>query len=122
MSSKSFISLQMDQLGNAGTNGPAIDWLWHGYLARGNLTLLTSLWKTGKTTLLTGLLQRLAAGGEFLGHRCVPARALVVSEESREHWAERVRTMPIGPHARLLARPFAARPTSAEWRDLIEHA
>jgi len=95
---------------------------WHGYLARGSLALLTSLWKAGKTTLLTGLLQRLGAGGEFLGQACVPARALVVSEEPRELWADRLRTMPIGPHARLLPRPFLTRPTSEEWRDLIEYS
>src|SRR5437588_2117700 len=102
---KSFTSLPMDQLDAAGTN-PATDWLWHGYLARGNLTLLTSLWKAGKTTLLAGLLRGLAAGGTFLDCACAPAKALVVSEESPEHWAARLRTIPVGPHARLLARPF----------------
>ena len=50
-------------------------------------------------------------GGDFLGRACTPARALVVSEESREHWAERLRLMPVGPHARLVARPFLTRPT-----------
>jgi hypothetical protein len=30
----------------------AIPWLWEGYLAPGALTLLTSLWKSGKTTLV----------------------------------------------------------------------
>ena len=62
--SKSFEALQMDRLCDAGINKPAIDWLWQGYLARGSLTLLTSLWKAGKTTLLTGLLQRLGSGGD----------------------------------------------------------
>src|SRR5438128_7973626 len=112
----------MDRLCDAGINKPAIDWLWQGYLARGSLTLLTSLWKAGKTTLLTGLLQRLGSGGDFLGQACVAARALVVSEESRELWAERLRTMPIGAHARLLARPFLTRPTPAGWQDLIGQA
>ena len=27
-------------------------WLWQGYLTPGNVTLLTSQWKAGKTTLL----------------------------------------------------------------------
>ena len=27
-----------------------IKWLWKGYLAAGDITLLTSQWKTGKTT------------------------------------------------------------------------
>src|SRR5436305_1507001 len=121
MSPNSFASLPMDQLAGSGII-PPVNWLWHGYLARGNLTLLTSLWKAGKTTLLAGLLQRLGPGGAFLGHDCIPGRALVVSEESREHWAERSRTMPFGPHSRLLARPFRTRPSPAEWCDLIDHA
>ena len=42
---------------------PAQRWLWHGYLARGAVTLLTSQWKTGKTTLLSVLLNKLGDGG-----------------------------------------------------------
>ncbi|HMC66910.1 MAG TPA: AAA family ATPase, partial [Gemmataceae bacterium] len=34
-------------------------WLWHGYLKPGAVTLLTSRWKSGKTTLLSVLLSRL---------------------------------------------------------------
>ena len=29
-----------------------VDWLWHGFVAPGNLTLPSSQWKAGKTTLL----------------------------------------------------------------------
>jgi hypothetical protein len=111
----------MDGL-DAAAGGPAVDWLWHGYLGRGNLTLLTSLWKAGKTTLLAGLLQHLAAAGEFLGLACSPAQALVVSEESPEHWSARLRTMPIGPHARLMSRPFRGRPNVDAWNALVGHA
>jgi hypothetical protein len=33
----------------------AADWLWHGYIAKGNLTLLTGMGKAaGKTTLPAG--------------------------------------------------------------------
>jgi hypothetical protein len=121
MPPNSFASLPMDQITVSGTI-PSVSWLWHGYLARGNLTLLTSLWKAGKTTLIAGLLQRLGLGGKFLDRDCAPARALVVSEESPELWAERLRSMPIGPHARLMARPFLTRPSLAAWADLIDHA
>jgi hypothetical protein len=27
-----------------------VDWLWHGFVAGGNLTVLTSQWKARKTT------------------------------------------------------------------------
>ena len=39
-----------------------VDWIWHGYLARGATTLLTSQWKAGKTTLVSVLLKQMAAG------------------------------------------------------------
>lgn len=121
MDHNSFTSTPFDRL-DAGDRDAGAKWIWHGYLARGNLTLLTSLWKAGKTTLLTGLLQRLAVGGDFLGQSCLAARALVVSEESPATWAERRQVMPVGPHAELLARPFRARPTPADWQALIDHA
>jgi hypothetical protein len=98
------------------------DWLWHGYIARGNLTLLTSRWKAGKTTLLAGLLRQCAAGGTFLDRAAAPARALVVSEESRATWRDRLERLPIGAHAELLSRPFPRRPTPAQWGELVEYA
>ncbi|MBX7106041.1 MAG: AAA family ATPase [Gemmataceae bacterium] len=118
MPSTALEPVSMDQLDSPAVQ--AVEWVWHGYLARGNITLLTSVWKAGKTTLITGLLRALAAGGQFLELPCVAGRATVISEESREHWAARVRQSPIGSHARLLARPFLTRPTEREWDDLIE--
>ena len=118
MNTAVFDSLPMDQL-DAAPAAPATDWLWHGYVARGNLTLLTSLWKAGKTTLLAGLLQHLGTGKSFLGHQCTPAQALIVSEESRQHWIERLRTMPVGPHARLMARPFVGRPSAEDRKSVV---
>ena len=38
-----------------------MNWLWRGFLAAGQLTLLTSLWKSGKTTLAV-LLSRMKEG------------------------------------------------------------
>jgi hypothetical protein len=99
-----------------------LQWLWHGLVARQNVTLFTSQWKAGKTTLLTGLLQQFATGGTFLGRAVAPARTLVVSEEPRSTWADRVRRLPIGDHCRLLPRPFPRRPTPDEWEGLVELA
>ena len=97
-------------------------WLWDGFLMPGDLTLLTSQWKTGKTTLLAGLLQRLGTGEPFLNRPTRPARAWVLSEESESHWADRLRRMPIGSHAQLISRPFRGRPTPEDWSDLIDRA
>src|SRR5262245_4478049 len=56
---------------------PPTRWLWHGLLAPGKLTLLTSLWKSGKTTLLAHLLARRRCGGDFLGLPVTPGVSLV---------------------------------------------
>src|SRR5207248_5810696 len=64
-------------------------WVWHGYVAAGAVTLLTSRWKAGKTTLLSVLLARLGAGGELAGLPVAAGRAVVVSEEAPGLWAER---------------------------------
>jgi len=98
------------------------DWLWAGYLARGEITLFTSGWKLGKTTLVSGLLRALGLGEPFLGRNCTPARVLVVSEESRAQWSERQVAIPIGDHVRLLSRPFLCRPTPQQWDDLVRYA
>ena len=47
--------------------GTQMRWLWHGYLAPGNITLLTSQWKSGKTTLIAVLLNKMKAGGQLAG-------------------------------------------------------
>lgn len=118
MATAAFASVAMDQLDSQAQ--VTTNWLWHGYLARGSVTLLVSLWKTGKTTLVTGLIRQLASGGRFLDLACQPAKVLVLSEESVELWAGRSRLMPIGPHARLMSRPFLHRPTPEVWIQLID--
>lgn len=106
--------LPMDQVADV---AHATDWVWDGLLARGDVALLTGVWKTGKTTLLAGLLR--AAGGGFLGRPTNVRSALVVSEESAGHWRERLAAIPVGPHARLVSRPFPARPSPAAWDDFL---
>jgi len=59
------VPVLMTQLDAPATPSNA-DWLGHGLIARGCVTLFTSQWKVGKTTLLAGLIQQFAAGGKFL--------------------------------------------------------
>jgi AAA domain-containing protein len=110
-------SWPMDQLDSA-VRATAVEWLWEGYLARGSITLLTGVWKGGKTTLVAGLLRALV-GGSFLDRTCAAARALVVSEEAPSHWIERRQAIPIGPHVQLVSRPFPGRPTQEQWDELV---
>lgn len=97
-----------------------IPWIWRGMLAPGKLTLLTALWKSGKTTLLAHLLSRRRAGGEFLG---LPVRAgisAVVSEEDEDLWTMRLRNLDLGKTC-LFCRPFLGRPTLVQLQELSSH-
>jgi AAA domain len=96
------------------------DWLWHGLVAAGKLTLFTSLWKSGKTTLLAHFLARRRAGGEFLGLAVAPGGSLVVSEEPPDLWPWRRQELGLGEELGVLTRPFAGRPTLADYRQLHE--
>jgi hypothetical protein len=98
----------------------AVPWLWHGYLARGEITLLTSQWKVGKTTLISLLLDRLAQGGTLAGLKTRPARAIVVSEESPSHWSRRIQRFRAWQHVGFFCRPFRAMPDAVQWAGLIE--
>src|SRR5436305_12911962 len=66
-----------------------VPWLWDGFLAPYRTTLLTSQWKTGKTTLVSVLLARRAAGGTLAGRAVKPGRTAVVSEEFHDPWQQR---------------------------------
>jgi hypothetical protein len=95
-------------------------WLWHGYVAEGAVTLLVSRWKSGKTTLASVLLARLRTGGEFAGLPLATARAVVVSEESPDHWYRRSRTLSFGDHVGWFCQPFRGKPRPEQWLDLID--
>jgi hypothetical protein len=83
---------------------------------------LTSLWKSGKTTLLSVLLARLQEGGELLGLLVRPARAVVLSEEDLMLWHMRHARLPLGGHVQVICRPFAGKPSDADWRALLEQS
>jgi hypothetical protein len=96
-------------------------WLWHGYLARGSITLLSALWKSGKTTLLAHLLRQLEHGGDFCGLPLQAGRALYVTEESQSKWADRRDKLGLKDHVEFLVRPFAAKPDWAAWLAFLAH-
>jgi hypothetical protein len=97
-----------------------VPWLWHGYLAPSNITLLTSRWKTGKTTLLSVLLARRAAGGTLAGRALKPGRTAVVCEEGEWHWQQRRRTLDFGNDVAFFCQPFErGRPTLRQWEGLM---
>jgi hypothetical protein len=97
----------------------ADDWIWHGYLPRGGIALLSALWKAGKTTLLAHLLKALGTGGEFLGQPIRASRVLYVSEEGEQHWVRRRDDLGFGDHAGFYLQPFGKKPDPADWLGFI---
>lgn len=95
------------------------DWIWPGYVARGGVTLLTGLWKAGKTTLLGHLLRDLPLGTGLVD---VPMNdpVAIVSEEPAGVWARRRDALGLGSTNLLLQRESFARPTHQQWIDLID--
>lgn len=113
-----FLLKSVNEMGQGGE--PNGDWLWRGYLKRRSMTLLTSQWKTGKTTLMSILLSKLGRGGEFLGQPLQAGRAAVISEEAEENWLERAGKLSFEPGIRWICRPFRGRPRPDEWHALIQ--
>lgn len=99
-------------------------WLWRGFLAPGKVTVLISPPKSGKTTLASLLLARIAQaqtqGGQLAVLPVTPGRAFVVSEEAPADWDARCRHLAIGQNVQFLCRPFhGARPTDDQWFSLV---
>ena len=97
------------------------NWLWDGYLALQQITLLTGQWKIGKTSLLSCLLSRMGQGGELVGLEVKPGRAIVLSEEGASLWRGRSLRHGIGEHVEFAFRPFLHRPTMRHWGMLMEN-
>jgi AAA domain len=102
------------------TDRPAQEWLWHGLVAPGRVSLLTSLWKAGKTTLVSLLLARRQQGG-MLAERAVRAgKTAVISEEDEELWWERRSRLSFGGQV-CFCQPFDGKPKLGPWVDLLDH-
>jgi hypothetical protein len=84
------------------------------------VTLLTSQWKTGKTTLVSVLLARMKSGGTVAGREVAPGKALVVTEEDPALWLRRQEKLDFGDHIAWLCRPFSTRPSTSDWIEFVE--
>jgi hypothetical protein len=91
---------------------------------KGDVKGMESLQRLLASSRAAKLLAIRKVGQESSGRRTPGVDGVVsISDgESREHWAERRRLFPIGPHAELLTRPFLTRPSPRQWTDLIDHA
>jgi hypothetical protein len=99
---------------------PTASWLWQGFLAPGAVTLLTSQWKAGKTTLASVLLARMKTGGQLAGRPLAAGQAVVVTEEGPNHWQRRHQQLDFGDHVGWFCRPFRGKPCLADWCAFVD--
>jgi hypothetical protein len=97
----------------------SVPWIWQGVLAEGAVTLLSAPEKTGKTTLLSLLLDRCRAGGQLLGRAVRPGRTVLCSEENEQLWALRQPPLDFGPDL-LFHRPSCEAPARGHWGRYID--
>jgi hypothetical protein len=94
---------------------PDEQWLLQGYIARNNVTVYSALFKVGKTTFLAHLLRAAAQDGTFVGLPVKNCRILYITEEHESRWADRRDKLGLKDHITFIVRPFARKPTMAEW-------
>ncbi len=97
----------------------AIPWIWEGVIADDAVTLLSAPEKTGKTTLLSLLLDRRREGGQLLTKMVRPGRTILCSEENSSLWALRQPPLNFGPQLEY-HHPIGS-PSPGRWRRFIDH-
>jgi hypothetical protein len=97
-----------------------IPWIWDGVVAENAITLLSAPEKTGKTTLLSLLLDRRRQGGQLLGRAVCPGRTFLCSEEDVFLWALRQPPLDFGSQLEF-HHPVGSKPTPRRWRRFIDH-
>jgi AAA domain len=102
------------------TRQKEIPWIWEGLVAEEAITLLSAPEKTGKSTLLSLLLDRRHRGGRLLGKTVRPGRTIVCSEEHDLIWALRQPPLDFGAEVEF-HRPPGGNPTWRRWRAFVDH-
>lgn len=97
-----------------------VEWVWEGFLAKKHLTLLSALWKAGKTTLITNLLKVIQEEGSLAGQKTHKAKVLILSEESNAMWSRRRDEHNITLPVWILSRPIRQKLGYKEWVTLLE--
>lgn len=100
-----------------------LEWVWMSFLALGYITLLSSVWKAGKSTLLACLLAELANGGILFDRPVCPARAIVLTEEPSRAWRRRrLRFGFSSKSAHFISLcDFRCPPNPENWPSLLTH-
>lgn len=78
-----------------------VDWIWQNFIARGNISLISGLPKSGKTTLNANVISKMKDGG-YLAGEIHPTRVLYVTEDAKRIWKARVTDLGINGNLELV--------------------
>lgn len=98
------------------------EWIWENYIAKGESTLLSALWKAGKSTLLRHLFITIHNEAEFAGQPTYKSKILVISEENEGEWLEQKEDLSPEEidHVLIWSRPTRVKPNLKQWIGFIE--
>lgn len=97
------------------------EWIWENYIAKGHSTLLSALWKAGKSTLLRHLFVTIHNQSEFAGQPTFKSRILVISEENEAEWLSQKEELEAEEidHVFIWSRPIRVKPNLKQWVQFI---
>ena len=103
-------------------DGGKREWVWENYIAKGNITLLSALWKAGKSTLLRHLFIAIGEEKEFAGQPASKSKILVISEEDKNEWFDQKEGLEDKnlEHILVWSRPIRIKPNLKQWIELVE--
>ena len=93
-------------------------WVWHGYLARGEVTLLAGREKMGKSTFVFGLLHAMTDLRYFVEQATERVPVIYLTEESPTTILEKCRLLRVGDGVHFLPRTDA--PRDASFHTLVD--
>jgi 5S rRNA maturation endonuclease (ribonuclease M5) len=99
---------------------PDPDWIWNGYVAPGEVSLIAGRPKVGKSTLVFGLIAAVLHGRPFAGRQTRGRGVLLLTEEGVTTFAEKARVFGIETHPRF--HVLLRRRTQAGWLEVVAEA
>jgi 5S rRNA maturation endonuclease (ribonuclease M5) len=118
---ESISSLPFTLAGDVIANAPPEpDWIWDGYVAPGEVSLIAGRPKVGKSTLVFGLIAAILHGRPFVGRGTRGRGVLLLTEEGATTFAEKARAFGIANHPRF--HVLLRRRTQAPWPEVVAQA
>lgn len=103
------------------TEHEGYEWIWENAIAKGHTTILSALFKSGKSTLLRCLLRAMCNEEEFIGQPTKKTSVLIITEESKNEWIEKREIFELDGDIPIWiwSRPYFTKLKYNEWVDFV---